>query len=178
MTDPSLALHTPERRAAPRAAFRQRRRPCERVRILGQSVDLVKPEEVQHHIQAAVAEGRKSLIANHNLHSLYLIGRTPGLAAFYDRAEMVEVDSTPLIAFSRVLGLHSQGFHRCTYLDWRDHFWSVADRKGWRVLSVGGAPGVGETAAARLRALYPGADIAVHHGFFDARPGSPENGAV
>ena len=178
MTDPSLALHTPERRAAPRAAFRQRRRPCERVRILGQAVDLVKPEEVQHHIQAAVAEGRKSLIANHNLHSLYLIGRTPGLAAFYDRAEMVEVDSTPLIAFSRVLGLHSQGFHRCTYLDWRAHFWSVANRKGWRVMSVGGAPGVGEEAARRLRAAYPGAEIAVHHGFFDAASGSPDNAAV
>ncbi|HBI20378.1 WecB/TagA/CpsF family glycosyltransferase, partial [Brevundimonas sp. UBA5718] len=103
---------------------------------------------------------------------------TPGLAAFYDRADMVEVDSTPLIAFSRLAGLNSRGFHRCTYLDWRDHFWSVAARNGWRVLSVGGAPGVGETAADRLRAAWPGAEIAVHHGFFDARPGSAENAAV
>jgi hypothetical protein len=36
-------------------------------------------------------------------------------------ADLIEVDSTPLLAFSRALGLHSRGFHRCTYLDWRDH---------------------------------------------------------
>ncbi|WP_409515453.1 WecB/TagA/CpsF family glycosyltransferase, partial [Brevundimonas sp.] len=150
MTEPSPPLPTTERRARPRAPFRARRRASERVRLMGQWVDLVRPEEVQHHIQQAVTEGRKSLIANHNLHSLYLMQRTPGLAAFYDRADMVEVDSTPLIAFSRLAGLNSRGFHRCTYLDWRDHFWSVAARNGWRVLSVGGASGVGETAADRL----------------------------
>ncbi|WP_292079194.1 MULTISPECIES: WecB/TagA/CpsF family glycosyltransferase [Brevundimonas] len=168
----------PERRARPRAPFRQNRRAHERVTILGQSMDLVKPEEVLHHIQQAVRQGAKSLIANHNLHSLYLMQKRPELGAFYDKADLIEVDSTPLLAFSRALGLHSRGFHRCTYLDWRDHFWSVANRQGWRVLSVGGAPGVGDEAARRLKLRYPDADIAIHHGFFDARPGSSENAAV
>lgn len=183
MADPSLSPSAPERfvterRARPRAPFRQNRRARERVTILGQPMDLVKPEEVLHHIQQAVRQGAKSLIANHNLHSLYLMQKRPELAAFYDRADLIEVDSTPLLAFSRALGLHSRGFHRCTYLDWRDHFWSVANREGWRVLSVGGAPGVGDEAARRLKLRYPDADIAVHHGFFDARPGSSENAAI
>lgn len=183
MADPSLSpsapeRFVPERRARPRAPFRQNRRAHERVTILGQSMDLVKPEEVLHHIQQAVRQGEKSLIANHNLHSLYLMQKRPELGAFYDKADLIEVDSTPLLAFSRALGLHSRGFHRCTYLDWRDHFWSVANRQGWRVLSVGGAPGVGDEAARRLKARYPDADIAIHHGFFDARPGSSENAAV
>lgn len=183
MADPSLSpsapeRFVPERRARPRAPFRQNRRARERVTILGQPMDLVKPEEVLHHIQQAVRQGAKSLIANHNLHSLYLMQKRPELGAFYDKADLIEVDSTPLLAFSRALGLHSRGFHRCTYLDWRDHFWSVANRKGWRVLSVGGAPGVGDEAARRLKARYPDADIAIHHGFFDARPGSSENAAV
>lgn len=183
MADPSLSPSAPERvvterRARPRAPFRQNRRAHERVTILGQSMDLVKPEEVLHHIQQAVRQGAKSLIANHNLHSLYLMQKRPELGAFYDRADLIEVDSTPLLAFSRALGLHSRGFHRCTYLDWRDHFWSVANRQGWRVLSVGGAPGVGDEAARRLKLRYPDADIAIHHGFFDARPGSSENAAV
>ena len=183
MADPSLSpsapeRFVPERRARPRAPFRQNRRAHERVTILGQPMDLVKPEEVLHHIQQAVRQGEKSLIANHNLHSLYLMQKRPELGAFYDKADLIEVDSTPLLAFSRVLGLHSRGFHRCTYLDWRDHFWSVANREGWRVLSVGGAPGVGDEAARRLKARYPDADIAIHHGFFDARPGSSENAAV
>lgn len=183
MADPSLSPSAPERfaterRARPRAPFRQNRRARERVTILGQSMDLVKPEEVLHHIQQAVRQSAKSLIANHNLHSLYLMQKRPELGAFYDKADLIEVDSTPLLAFSRVLGLHSRGFHRCTYLDWRDHFWSVANRQGWRVLSVGGAPGVGDEAARRLKLRYPDADIAIHHGFFDARPGSSENAAV
>ncbi|SPU51747.1 Putative N-acetylmannosaminyltransferase [Brevundimonas vesicularis] len=183
MADPSLSpsapeRFVPERRARPRAPFRQNRRAHERVTILGQPMDLVKPEEVLHHIQQAVRQGAKTLIANHNLHSLYLMQKRPELGAFYDKADLIEVDSTPLLAFSRVLGLHSRGFHRCTYLDWRDHFWSVANREGWRVLSVGGAPGVGDEAARRLKARYPDADIAIHHGFFDARPGSSENAAV
>jgi len=183
MADPSLSpsapeRFVPERRARPRAPFRQNRRAHERVTIVGQSMDLVKPEEVLHHIQQAVRQGEKSLIANHNLHSLYLMQKRPELGAFYDKADLIEVDSTPLLAFSRALGLHSRGFHRCTYLDWRDHFWSVANRQGWRVLSVGGAPGVGDEAARRLKLRYPEADIAIHHGFFDARPGSSENAAV
>lgn len=183
MADPSLSpsapeRFVPERRARPRAPFRQNRRAHERVTILGQPMDLVKPEEVLHHIQQAVRQGAKSLIANHNLHSLYLMQKRPELGAFYDKADLIEVDSTPLLAFSRALGLHSRGFHRCTYLDWRDHFWSVANREGWRVLSVGGAPGVGDEAARRLKLRYPDADIAIHHGFFDARPGSSENAAV
>ncbi|MCA0367187.1 MAG: WecB/TagA/CpsF family glycosyltransferase [Proteobacteria bacterium] len=175
-TSPSSAAR--DRRAAPRQAYRKARRAHERVRLLGQAMDLVRPEEVMHHLQLAVAEARKSLIANHNLHSLYLLTRRPELQAFYDRADMVEVDSTPLLWFSRVLGLHSRAFHRCTYLDWRDHFWSLADRKGWRVLSIGGAPGVGEAAAAKLASRYPGAEIETRHGYFDAAPGSADNAAV
>ena len=175
-TSPSSAAR--DRRAAPRQAYRKARRAHERVRLLGQAMDLVRPEEVMHHLQLAVAEGRKSLIANHNLHSLYLLTRRPELQAFYDRADMVEVDSTPLLWFSRVLGLHSRAFHRCTYLDWRDHFWSLADRKGWRVLSIGGAPGVGEAAVAKLATRYPGAEIETRHGYFDAAPGSADNAAV
>lgn len=175
-TSPSSAAR--DRRAAPRQAYRKARRSRERVRLLGQAMDLVRPEEVMHHLQLAVAEGRKSLIANHNLHSLYLLTRRPELQAFYDRADMVEVNSTPLLWFSRVLGLHSRAFHRCTYLDWRDHFWSLADRKGWRVLSIGGAPGVGEAAVAKLATRYPGAEIETRHGYFDAAPGSADNAAV
>jgi len=178
MADSSFSSETQERRSAPRAAFRKRRRRRERVHMFGQLVDLVKPEEVLHHVQEAVDEGRKSLVANHNLHSLYLIQKHPEMRPFYEKAELIEVDSTPMIWFSRALGLYSRGFHRCTYLDWRDHFWSVANRKGWRVMSVGGEPGVGDEAARRLNETYPKAKIRVRHGFFDARKGSADNAEI
>ncbi len=175
MADSSLLLSAEERRTRSRPAFRKARRRRERVRLLGEWVDLVRPEEVMHHLEQAVAEGRRSLIANHNLHSLHLIQADPEMRAFYDAAEMVEVDSTPLLWFARLTGVHGRSFHRCTYLDWRAHFWSLADRNGWRVMSVGGEPGVGEVAATRLAERYPNARIQVRHGFFDIAPGSPGN---
>ena len=175
MADSSLLQQAEERRARSRPTFRRRRRRRERVRLLGEWVDLVRPEEVMHHLEQAVVEGRRSLIANHNLHSLHLVEKDAEMRAFYDAAEMVEVDSTPLLWFARLTGVHGRTFHRCTYLDWRAHFWSLADRNGWRVMSVGGAPGVGETAARRLAADHPNARIRVRHGFFDMTAGSAEN---
>jgi len=167
-----------ERRARPRRPFRRARRDDERVRLLDQAVDLVRPEEVMLHLQRAIEEEHRTLVANHNLHSLHLIGRSAEMRDFYAAADLVQVDSRPLLWFARALGLSSRPFHRCTYLDWRDHFWSLADRQGWRVMAVGGAPGVGETAAARLAARYPGARIETRHGFFDMGEGSAENAAL
>jgi N-acetylglucosaminyldiphosphoundecaprenol N-acetyl-beta-D-mannosaminyltransferase len=178
LRDLALPKAAADRRREPRQPFRKVRRDSERVRLLGQSVDLMRPEEVLHHVETWVEARRKALIANHNLNSLALLQREPRLQQFYDRADLVEVDSTPLIHFAKLLGLQSRAFHRCTYLDWRDHFWSLADRKGWRVLYLGGERSVVERARDRLKAQYPGADIHVRDGFFDARSGSTDNAGV
>jgi len=167
-----------ERRRTPRTPIRRAPRREERIRLLGADLDLVRPEEVMAELDQQVAAGRPYLVANHNLHSLYLLPRHPELASFYADADLIEIDSTPLIAFARLLGLPARPFHRCTYLDWRDHFWSLADRRGWRVFYLGGAPGVATTAAGRISRLYPGAAIGVADGYFDATPDSPDNQAV
>lgn len=164
-----------DRRRAPRRPFRKSRRALERITVLGAGVDLVRPEEVMHHVEAAIEEERPFLVANHNAHSLYLIRRRPELGAFFAAADIVEVDSTPVIAFARLLGLHSRPFHRCTYLDWREHFWSLANRKEWRVFYLGGAPGVADDAARRLSKRYPDVQFATRDGYFDMAPGSAAN---
>lgn len=168
----------PDRRDQTRTGFRKSRRPNERVRLMGQTVDLVKPEEVLHHMQVWIGEGRKAIIANHNLNSLYLLRKHPEMRAFYDRADLIELDSAPLVHFAKVLGINSRPFHRCTYLDWRDHFWSLVNRNGWRVMYVGATQDVVDIARERLTARYPRANIQTHHGYFDAKSGSAENTAV
>jgi N-acetylglucosaminyldiphosphoundecaprenol N-acetyl-beta-D-mannosaminyltransferase len=167
-----------ERRRTPRTPIRHAPRREDRIRLLGAELDLVRPEEVMAELDQQVAAGRPYLVANHNLHSLYLLPRHPELAAFYAGADLIEIDSTPLIAFARLLGLPARPFHRCTYLDWRDHFWSLADRRGWRVFYLGGAPDVAKTAAGRISRLYPGAVLGVADGYFDAAPASSDNQAV
>ena len=168
----------PDRRRVVRSAHRRARRDEERVILLDEPVDLMRPEELMLQIEAWVAAKEQRIIANHNLHSLYLVRREPGMREIYDRADLVQLDSTPLLHFARLLGLQSRPFHRCTYLDWRDHFWSLANRRGWRVMYVGGAAGVADTAAQRLQARYPKANIAAHSGYFDATCGSSGNASV
>ena len=91
MADSPVQTSAPDRRARPRAAFRKARREDERARLLGQPVDLVKPEEVMLHLTRCIAEGRRTVVANHNLHSLHLIRRSAEMRAFYAAADLVEV---------------------------------------------------------------------------------------
>ena len=142
---------------------------------MGQPVDLVTCDEVMRFLARKVMGRRKSVIANHNAHSLYLIDRHPEMRALYDKVDLIEVDSMPLILWGKLMGEPISRGHRCTYLCWRNQFWALADQNKWRVFYLGGEPGVAETAAERLRAISPGADIKVRDGYFDMSPGSAEN---
>jgi N-acetylglucosaminyldiphosphoundecaprenol N-acetyl-beta-D-mannosaminyltransferase len=161
-----------------RRPFRLRRRPEERVRMLGGTLDLVKAAEVFHFMRGKIAAGERAIVANHNLHSLYLLRKDAEIRDFFARADLVEVDSTPLILWAQLNGQRSRRFHRCTYLDWRDAFWDEVQASGWRVFFLGGAPGVAETARDRILEQWPAAELAVHHGYFDMTPGSAENAAI
>ena len=52
--------------AAPRRPYRLARRPEERVRVLGGTVDLVRPEEVFHFVTGKLEAGQSAIVANHN----------------------------------------------------------------------------------------------------------------
>ena len=156
--------------AAPSAAHR--------VHLLGGAVDLVTPRDVLRTIDAAALRPGTTLIANHNAHSLFLLRRSPQLRAFFAEADLIEIDSTPLIAWGRLMGLPLKPAMRSTYLDWRDDFWKLAEARRWRVFYLGAAPGVADEAARRLGPRHPRATIATHHGYFDPAPGSAENCAV
>ena len=158
--------------ASPTTVFRQARRPDERVRIMGCPMDLVRPEEVWAFVARKIAAGEQTIIANHNLHSLHLVRKDAELTAFFQLADLIEVDSTPLLAWAQLVARRGRRFHRCTYLDWRVDFWPRAVTEGWRVFYLGGAPGVAARAAERLRSRYPGAQIAVRDGYFDMTAGS------
>ena len=160
------------------SAGRIRPADCHRVQMLGGEIDLLTPDQVLAYLADCAAAGQQTVIGNHNLHSLYLLPRTPGMRALYDLVDVVQLDSTPLVLFGKLLKLPIGRQHRSTYLDWRDAFWSLADQKGWRVLYVGGADGVATTAAERLKADYPGATIEGMTGYFDATPGSNVNRSV
>ena len=146
-----------------------------RVRLLGGEVDLVGPQEMLRFVDLMAQAGGPAVIANHNAHSLFLLRRSAPLRAFFDDADLIQIDSTPLIAWGRLLGLPLTAALRSTYLDWRDDFWRLADERGWRVFYLGGAPGVAERASRRLAERWPNVTLASRHGYFDPAPASAEN---
>lgn len=149
-----------------------------RVRLLGGVVDPITPAEMLAATEAFLAGGGTAVIANHNSHSLFLLRRTAALRTFFEEADLVQIDSLPVILWGRLLGLPVGREHRSTYLDWREDFWATARDRGWRVFHVGGAAGVGETAAAEIRRRFPGVNLAERNGYFDIDPQSAESVAL
>lgn len=152
--------------------------PSTRVKIMGQDMDLLREEELMMQIDRAVGLRRRYLIANHNLHSLYLVTRMPQMAQMYARADVIQIDSVPLIRFARMTGHEAELAHRLTYLDWRDNFWTMANNRCWRVFYLGGAPDVALSATRRLALTYPDITFEARDGFFDIETDGNENHAV
>jgi N-acetylglucosaminyldiphosphoundecaprenol N-acetyl-beta-D-mannosaminyltransferase len=139
-------------------------------------MDAVTPGEVLGFTAACIADRKKAVVANHNAHSLHLVRRSPEMAALYARADLIQIDSVPLIAWGRLLGHKLSRRRRSTYLDWREAFWNLAQVCGWRVFHLGGQPGVGERAREEIGRRHAGAVIGVRHGYFDVT--GPENDEV
>jgi N-acetylglucosaminyldiphosphoundecaprenol N-acetyl-beta-D-mannosaminyltransferase len=150
----------------------------DRVQLLGGPVDLISRGGVLRFIGGAVAAGRKAIIGNQNFHSLYLSRSNASLAAFFNAADLIEIDSTPLLFWANFLGLGLTREHRSTYLDWRDDFWRRASRNHWRVFCLGATGPVNDTAVARLQAQWPGAVVAGRDGYFDQQANSAGNAQI
>lgn len=138
-----------------------------RIALLGGEVDAVTSADVIAFAGGCIALGKRAIVANHNLHSLCLVARDAEMRAFYAAADLIEADSTPLIAWGRLLGRPIGPEHRATYLDWREAFWRAAAEGGWRVFYLGGAPGVAERGAEAVRGRWSGVQIGVRDGYFD-----------
>ena len=133
---------------------------------MGEAFDPVTPAEILDFAARRAAAGGKGLVVNHNSHSLYLLRRRPEIREAFERADLVTIDSVPLIYWGKLLGRPVTRAHRSTYTDWREEFWRLAAQHRWRVFYLGGEPGVAATAATRLQERWPAATIGVRDGFF------------
>jgi N-acetylglucosaminyldiphosphoundecaprenol N-acetyl-beta-D-mannosaminyltransferase len=144
-------------------------------KFLGVQIDALSIPELNSLIAKSVEQGRKWIIANHNLHSLYLYHHDPKMRAFYAKAEYTHIDGMPLVIFGKWLGYPLQRNQRVTYVDWVYPLMAEAASQGWRIFYLGSKPGVAEQGASILRDRFPGLQIVCAHGYIDARKDSPEN---
>ena len=146
--------------------------------LLGSWVNALTIPELNALIADAITRSQHWIIANHNLHSIYLYHHDAKMRAFYAKANCIHVDGMTLVLLGRLLGLPLKRDHRVTYADWTIPLIAEAAQRGWRVFYLGSKPGVADQGARVLHQRFPNLQIATAHGYFDARPGSQENQAV
>jgi N-acetylglucosaminyldiphosphoundecaprenol N-acetyl-beta-D-mannosaminyltransferase len=148
------------------------------LRLLDITVNPLTIDNLHSLIAKAVANRQKWVIANHNLHSIYLYHHDYKMRAFYAQADYIHVDGMAVVLLGKLLSLPLNREHRVTYADWTEPLMTEAVQRGWRVFYLGSKPGVAEQGARILRQSFPGLQIATAHGYFDARPNSQENQAI
>jgi N-acetylglucosaminyldiphosphoundecaprenol N-acetyl-beta-D-mannosaminyltransferase len=144
--------------------------------MLGTRVQAITGQDLVRIIADAVANRARYVIANHNMHSLYLWHHDEKMRELYSRADFIHIDGMALVALSRLMGSRLQREHRTTYVDFWPTLAADATRHGWRIYCLGSKPEIADLGARRLREQYPGLQLRVHHGYFD--PQGPGNDAV
>lgn len=153
-------LAVPDRRRRARRPYRTEPRASERVRMFGGTVDLLRPEEVLHRVENWVETGKRSLVVTVSALGLLRLQHAGGSERrLHAAADLVLLNSAAVARLGRTFGAPSRRLHRCAYADWRDHFWSLADRKAWRVLYLAGEKSDLDGPVDAMRAAYPGAVI-------------------
>lgn len=146
--------------------------------LLGSWVNAFTIPELNALIADAITRSQHWIIANHNLHSIYLYHHDAKMRAFYAKADYIHMDGMALVLLGRLLGLPLKREHRVTYADWIIPLIAEAAQRGWHVFYLGSQPGVADQGARILQQRFPSLQIATAHGYFDARPDSQENRAV
>lgn len=146
-----------------------------RYRFLGTDVHAVDAETIAEVIGGFVDSGGKHIVANHNLHSLYLVGRDERLNAFYERASLTHADGMSVVFIARALGLPFTRQHRVNYTTLTTPLFRMCAERGYRVMLLGAAPGVADQAAKTLKQRFPGLEIRSEHGFFSSAADAPQN---
>jgi N-acetylglucosaminyldiphosphoundecaprenol N-acetyl-beta-D-mannosaminyltransferase len=137
------------------------------IKMLGVKFQLLTLDELNKIISNAILTNQKRVIANHNLHSIYVFHHDQKMRNFYSLAYHIHIDGMSLVYLGRISQYPVRREHRVTYLDWIYPMMALIEQENWRVFYLGGKPGVAQIAVNRLLKEYPNLQIEVHHGYFN-----------
>lgn len=147
------------------------------LRITGIPVHPWSERQLHDWMFATMAEGRRALVANVNIHAMNLAADHPWFADILRRAPVVMCDGKGVQLGAWMLGEaipETFGFAR-----WVPRLAAEAAREGRTFYFLGGRPGVAARAAEVLEARVPGARVVgTHDGYFDREPGSAAQQAL
>jgi N-acetylglucosaminyldiphosphoundecaprenol N-acetyl-beta-D-mannosaminyltransferase len=149
--------------------------PVPRYRLLGVEVDALTQSDLNSAVRDAVEGGKSLIVATHNLHSIHFCHQSSKMRKFYAESKCIVIDGMSVVALGRILGLPLKRSNRLAILDSIGPILAEAAQKGWRIFHLGNTLNVARYGASRLRTYYPGLQIALESGYFDATPGSDDN---
>ncbi len=147
----------------------------DRFHVLGVEVDAFTPETLLEYFDKRLQNGYRSIISNHNMHSIYLYHNDPKMKAFCRRSDRIIVDGMSVIFAAKLQKIPLDSTHRIPWTDFIFPFMAAAANKGWRVFFLGSTPGVGNQAGKEFQALHPSLLYQCRHGYFNTRKDGTEN---
>jgi N-acetylglucosaminyldiphosphoundecaprenol N-acetyl-beta-D-mannosaminyltransferase len=132
-------------------------------RLLGIRVNPLTIPELNSLAAEAVVNNRKIVVANHNLHSLYIFHHDAKMRSFHARADYAHIDGMGIVLLGRFLGQPLGRRHRVTYLDWIKPLLSEAAAGAWRVLYIGMRGSICACAEEVLGRDFPGLQFRTVH---------------
>ena len=129
-----------------------------RVALLGFEVDCVTQQQTLDHIAANIRAGQGGWVLTPNLDILRRVTSEPQTRALVEGTTLRTADGMPLIWASKLKGTPLP--QRVTGSDLIFTLTQRAASEGFRVYLLGGDPGVGDEAAAKLREKFAGLIIA------------------
>jgi N-acetylglucosaminyldiphosphoundecaprenol N-acetyl-beta-D-mannosaminyltransferase len=132
--------------------------PAERVNVLGVGVSPINLSQAIQTIEAWIAAKRARYVCVTGVHGIMESRRDPALRQIHNAAGLVTPDGMPLVWISRMRGVATAG--RVYGPDLMLACCDAFRQRGVRHFFYGGAPGVSDELARRLRARFPGLDVA------------------
>jgi N-acetylglucosaminyldiphosphoundecaprenol N-acetyl-beta-D-mannosaminyltransferase len=135
--------------------------------VLGCTIHAVTASRLTDLVDNAVTSGEPCIVANHNLHSLYLYQRDAKVRELFSRAKWIHADGMGVVFLGRATGAKLERSFRVTYADWLPALIERAAIRKWRVFYLGSQPGVADRGAKILGGRFPGLTMTTAHGYFD-----------
>ncbi|TGE33930.1 WecB/TagA/CpsF family glycosyltransferase [Desulfosporosinus sp. Sb-LF] len=132
--------------------------------ILGVTIDTYSMQETVEQIRQAVENRAPMRVVTANPEMIYASDRNQRLKKLINSADIVTADGIGVVWAARRLGTSVQ--ERVTGIDLVQALFPAADAGKWRILFLGGKPGVAEQAANRVCREHSGIILEALHGYF------------
>ena len=137
----------------------------ERINIFGVLLDRVDYNKACERVEQFLQYSGSNVIVTPNAEMIMAACKNTDFMEMLNTADMCLPDGIGVVIASRILGDPLP--ERTTGFDFMMKLINMAEKQGLSLFLLGGKPGVAQKAADKIKAMFPGVNIAgTHHGYF------------